>query len=179
MKEFNEKHIKDLQEANGFVLQDVFGHTVAIGIDLEYSDVASFLVDYINEYGLLILAHKLGYEDSRKMLNDLITRTICFNFPIAHIETKLMSVFNGISADDYAKKLEEKQWHLGDIVEDDEGHRAMIIQDDHYFYELMNVNIEDKKAFKTFEYFLISDNLNKLQDDNPEWHKVNAKLVIE
>ena len=179
MKEFNEKHIKDLQEANGLVLQDVFGHTVAIGIDLEYSDVASFLVDYINEYGLLILAHKLGYEDSRKMLNDLITRTICFNFPIAHIETKLMGVFNGISADDYAKQLEEKTWHLGDIVEDDEGHRAMIIQDDHYFYELMNVNIEDKKAFKTFEYFVISDKLNDLHLYHPEWHKVNAKLVIE
>lgn len=30
MKEFNEKHIKDLQEANGFVLQDVKGKTVAI-----------------------------------------------------------------------------------------------------------------------------------------------------
>ena len=170
MKEFNEKHIKDLQEANGFVLQDVFGHTVAIGIDSEYSDVASFLVDYINEYGLLILAHKLGYEDSRKMLNDLITRTICLNFEIAHIETKLMGVFNGISADDYAKQLEEKTWHLGDIVEDDEGHRAMIIEDDHYFYELMQ--IKDEGAFQTFRYFDISGNLTKLQDDNPKWHKV-------
>ena len=170
MKEFNEKHIKDLQEANGFVLQDVFGHTIAIGIDLEYSDVASFLVDYINEYGLLILAHKLGYEDSRKMLNDLITRTICFNFPIAHIESKLMGVFNGISADDYAKKLEERQWHLGDIVEDGKGHKAMIILDDNFVYKLMN--IKDKGAFQTFRYFDISDDLTKLQDDNPEWHKV-------
>ena len=172
MKEFNEKHIKDLQEANGFVLQDVFGHTVAIGIDSEYPDIASFLGDYIETYGIYNLSKRLGYEDSRKMLNDLITKTICFNFPIASIETKLMGVFNGISADDYAKKLEEKQWHLGDIVEDGKGHKAMIIQDDHYFYELMNVNIEDKKAFKTFEYFAISDNLNELQDSHPEWHKV-------
>ena len=70
------------------------------------------------------------------------------------------------------KEFNEKQWHLGDIVEDDEGHRAMIILDDHYFYELMNVNIEDKKAFKTFEYFAISDNLNELQYNHPEWHKV-------
>ena len=172
MKEFNEKHIKDLQEANGFVLQDVFGHTVAIGIDSEYPDIASFLDDYIETYGIYNLSKRLGYEDSRKMLNDLITKTICVNFPIARIETKLMGVFNGISADDYAKKLEEKQWHLGDIVEDGKGHKAMIIQDDHYFYELMNVNIEDKKAFKTFEYFAISDNLNELQDSHPEWHKV-------
>lgn len=172
MKEFNEKHIKDLQEANGFVLQDVFGHTVAIGIDSECPDIASFLDDYIETYGIYNLSKRLGYENGRTMLNDLITKTICFNFSIAHIENKLMNAFDGISADDYAKKLEEKQWHLGDIVEDDEGHRAMIIQDDHYLYELMNVNIEDKKAFKTFEYFNISDELNELQDNHPEWHKV-------
>ena len=70
------------------------------------------------------------------------------------------------------KEFNEKQWHLGDIVEDGKGRRAMIIQDDHYFYELMNVNIEDKKAFKTFEYFAISDKLNDLQRYHPEWHKV-------
>ena len=172
MKEFNKEHIKDLQEADGFVLQDVYGYTVAIGIDSEYPDVASFLDDYIEIYGIFDLSKRLGYQNSRKMLNDLITKTIDLPFPIAHIETELMGAFNGISADDYAKKLEEKQWHLGDIVEDDEGHRAMIIQDDRYWYELMNVNIEDKKAFKTFEYFAISDNLNVLQDNYPEWHKV-------
>lgn len=170
MKEFNEEHIKDLQEANGFVLQDVFGYTVAIGIDSEYPDIASFLDDYIEIYGIYDLSKRLGYENSRKMLNDLITKVIDFPFPIAHIETKLMGAFNGISADDYAKKLEEKQWHLGDIVEDDEGHRAMIIQDDHYFYELMQ--IKDEGAFQTFRYFDISDNLTELQDINPEWHKV-------
>lgn len=172
MKEFNEKHIKDLQEANGLVLQDVFGHTVAIGIDLEYSDVASFLVDYINEYGLLILAHKLGYEDSRKMLNDLITRTICFNFPIAHIETKLMGVFNGISADDYAKQLEEKQWHLGDIVEDDEGRRAMIVKDHDGDYVLMNIIPNHRDAFNICNFFDFSYELSALSLKNPEWHKV-------
>ena len=170
MKEFNEKHIKDLQEVNGFVLQDVFGHTVAIGIDSEYPDIASFLGDYIETYGIYNLSKRLGYEDSRKMLNDLITKTICVNFPIARIETKLMNAFDGISADDYAKKLEEKQWHLGDIVEDGKGHKAMIIQDDNWTYELMH--IKGNGAFKTFHYFDASDNLTELQDDNPEWHKV-------
>ena len=170
MKEFNEKHIKDLQEADGFVLQDVFGYTVAIGIDSEYPDVASFLDDYIEIYGIFDLSKRLGYQNSRKMLNDLITRTICLNFPIAHIETKLMGVFNGISADDYAKKLEERQWHLGDIVEDGKGHKAMIILDDNFVYKLMN--IKDKGAFITFDYFAASGTLNGLQDGNPEWHKV-------
>lgn len=172
MKEFNEEHIKDLQEVNGFVLQDVKGKTVAIGLDSEYPDMASFLVDYINGYGLWTLSYELGYKNEREMLNDLVTQIIGVNFPITHIETKLMGTFNGISADDYAKKLEEKYWHLGDIVEDDEGHKAMIIQNDNYLYELMNVNIEDKKAFKTFEYFVVSDKLNDLQCYHPEWHKV-------
>lgn len=99
MKKFNEKHIKDLQEADGFVLQNA-------------------------------------------------------------------------SADDYAKKLEEKQWHLGDIVEDGKGHKAMIVLDDNLVYELMNVNVEDKNAFKVFSYFAVSGTLSGLQDDNPEWHKV-------
>lgn len=170
MKEFNEEHIKDLQEAGGFILQDVFGYTVAIGIDSEYSDVASFLDDYIEIYGIYDLSKRLGYENSRKMLNDLITKAIYFPLPIVHIKTKLMSAFNGISADDYAKKLEEKQWHLGDIVEDDEGHRAMIIQDEHNLYELMK--IKDEGAFKVFSYFGIDDNLTELQDKNSEWHKI-------
>ncbi len=170
MKEFNEAHIKDLQEANGFVLQDVRGNTVAIGLDSEYPDMASFLVDYINEYGLWALSYKLRHKNEREMLNDLFYTKVDLPFSIAHIETKLMGEFNGISADDYAMKLEEKHWHLGDIVEDDEGHRAMIVQDDNFLYELMN--IKDESAFKVFSYFDISGTLNDLQRDNPEWHKV-------
>lgn len=170
MKEFNEKHIKDLQEAHGFILQDVFGHKVAIGIDSECPDIASFLSDYIETNGIYNLSKHLGYEDGRKMLNDLFNTTLNFPSPIAHIKTKLMGEFNGISADEYAKKLDEKQWHLGDIVEDDKGHRAMIIQDDNYFYELMK--IKDEGAFQTFRYFDIDDNLTELQNKNPKWHKV-------
>lgn len=172
MKEFNEKHIKDLQEADGFVLQNVYGNTVAIYLDSEYPDVASFLADYIARYGIKDLSRRLGYRNPTEMLKELLEKADNCLFMMTDIETKLMNAFDGISADGYAKKSEEKQWHLGDIVEDDEGHRAMIIQDDHYFYELMNVNIEDKKAFKTFEYFVISDKLNDLQRYHPEWHKV-------
>lgn len=172
MKEFNEKHIKDLQEVDGFVLQDVKGKTVAIGLDSEYPDMASFLVDYINEYGLGALSYELGYKNEREMLNDLITKTICFTFSIAHIETKLMGVFNGISADDYAKKLEEKQWHLGDIVEDDEGRRAMIVKDHDGDYVLMNIIPNHRDAFNICEFFDFSHELSKLSLKNPDWHKV-------
>lgn len=171
MKEFNEKHIKDLQEVDGFVLQNVKGKTVAIGLDSEYPSILDFIADYIDHYNAGNLAINLNFGSTRNMLHQIYDNAI-LPFDSDLLKVRLMNAFDGISADDYAKKLEEKQWHLGDIVEDDEGHRAMIIQDDHYFYELMNVNIEDKKAFKTFEYFVISDKLNDLQRYHSEWHKV-------
>lgn len=178
MKEFNEKHIKDLQEADGFVLQDVKGKTVAIGLDSEYPSILDFIADYIDHYNAGNLAVHLNFVSTRNMLHQIYDNAI-LPFDSDLLKVRLMNAFDGISADDYAKKLEEKHWHLGDIVEDDEGHRAMIIQDDNYLYELLNVNIEDKKAFKTLEYFVVSDKLNDLQRYHPEWHKVNAKLVIE
>lgn len=172
MKEFNEKHIKDLQEANGFVLQDVRGNTIAIGLDSEYPDIASFVADYINEWNIWNLAFRLNYVSPREMLNDLFSTTMHFPFPMAHIETKLMGAFNGISADDYAEKLEEKQWHLGDIVKDDEDRRAMIVEDNDGDYVLMDINSKSENAFRINRFFSCADNLTELQDENPKWHKV-------
>lgn len=171
MKEFNEKHIKDLQEVDGFVLQDVKGKTVAIGLDSEYPSILDFIADYIDDYAAGTLAFYLNFNTTRNMLHQIYDNAI-LPFNSDFLKVRLMNAFDGISADDYAKKLEEKQWHLGDIVEDDEGHRAMIIQDDNYLYELLNVNIEDKKAFKTWGYFDCSDKLSILQNRNSEWHKV-------
>ncbi|MGE9987284.1 hypothetical protein [Lactobacillus johnsonii] len=170
MKEFSEKHIKDLQEADGFVLQNVYGNTVAIYLDSEYPDVTSFLADYIARYGIKDLSRRLGYRNPTEMLKELLEKADNCLFIMTDIETKLMNAFDGISADGYAKKLEEGKWHLGDIVEDGKGHKAMIIQDNYCLYELMN--IKNEGAFKVFSYFDVSDTLNKLQDDNPEWHKV-------
>ena len=170
MKEFNENHIKDLQEADGFVLQNVYGNTVAIYLDSEYPDVASFLADYIARYGIKDLSRCLGYRNPTEMLKELLEKADNCLFMMTDIETKLMNAFDGISADGYAKKLEEKQWHLGDVVEDGKGHKAMIILDDNFVYKLMN--IKDKGAFITFDYFAASGTLNGLQDGNPEWHKV-------
>lgn len=169
MKEFNEKHIKDLQEVDGFVLQDVKGKTVAIGLDSEYPSILDFIADYIDDYTAGNLAFYLNFNTTRNMLHQIYDNAI-LPFDSALLKVKLMNAFDGISADDYAKKLEEQQWHLGDIVEDDEGHKAMIIQDDNYLYELMK--IKDEGAFKMFSYFDISSTLNDLQNDNPEWHKV-------
>lgn len=169
MKEFNEEHIKDLQEANGFVLQDVKGKTVAIGLDSEYPCTLDFIADYINDYTAGTLASDLNFGSTGYMLHQIYDNAIlpCESYLL---KVRLMNAFNGISADDYAKKLEEKQWHLGDIVEDGKGHKAMIILDDNFVYKLMN--IKDKGAFITFDYFAASGTLNGLQDGNPEWHKV-------
>ena len=169
MKKFDENYIDELIKAGGVVLQNVHGQTVAVGMDSEYPDAASFLADYIEEFGINDLVKKSRYTTLKAMIDDTVINAWCNHQAIA---TMLFRMFDGLSADEYAKKLEEKQWHLGDIVEDDEGHKAMIIQDDNYLYKLLNVNIEDKKAFKTFEYFVISDNLNDLQCYHPEWHKV-------
>lgn len=169
MKEFNEEHIKDLQEVDGFVLQDVKGKTVAIGLDSEYPSILDFIADYIDHYNAGNLAVYLDFGSTRNMLHQIYDNAI-LPFDSDLLKVRLMNAFDGISADDYAKKLEEKQWHLGDIVEDDEGRRAMIILDDNFVYKLMN--IKDKGAFITFDYFAASGTLHKLQDDNPEWHKV-------
>lgn len=172
MKEFNEEHIKDLQEAGGFILRDVFGDTVAIGIDSEYPDIASFLDDYIEIYGIYPLSKHLGYENNRKMLNDLFSITTHSPVPMARIETKLMGGFNGISADDYAKKLEEKPWHLGDVVEEDGRHRAMIVKDNDDDYVLMDIDPDCANAFQVSEFFKCSASLKRLRMLSYNWHKV-------
>ena len=179
MKEFNEKHIKGLQEADGFVLQDVKGKTVAIYLDPEYPDVASFLADYIARYGIKDLSRRLGYRNPTEMLKELLEKADNCLFMMTDIETKLMNAFDGISADDYAKKLEEKQWHLGDIVEDDKGHKAMIVKDNEGDYVLMDIDPDCANAFQVSEFFECSSSLKRLRELSYNWHKVNAKLVIE
>ena len=119
-----------------------------------------------------VLAFDLNFGSTRNMLHQIYDNAI-LTFESDLLKIRLMNAFDGISADEYAKKLEETQWHLGDIVEDGNGHKAMIIQDDHYFYELMKIKDED--AFQTFRYFAISDNLTVLQDNHPEWHKVGEE----
>lgn len=166
MRPFDKKHIKELQEAKGVVLQNVYGYTVAIGLESEYPDAASFLAAYIEEFGINDLVKKSRYTTLEAMINDIVINAWCNKKAIV---TMLFRMFDGLSADDYAKKLEER-WHLGDIVEDDDGYKAMIIQDDNWTYELMH--IKGNGAFKTFHYFDASDNLTELQDNNPEWHKV-------
>lgn len=172
MKEFDEKHIKDLQDAGGFILQNVHGNTVAIGIESEYPDIICFFLNYIEEYGTSQLADKLSYENDREMLNDFITALRFRHNAGKHIKNQFMKAFNGISADDYAINLEKKQWHLGDNLEDDKGRKAMIIMNSDRKYVLMNVDSSDKSAFNSGLYYASAYELDFLQDRLQEWHKV-------
>lgn len=172
MKQFNKKHIKGLQEAEGIVLQNVSGYTVAIYLDSEYPDVASFLADYIARYGIKDLSRRLGYRNPTEMLKELLEKADNCLFMMTDIETKLMNAFDGISADGYAKKLEEGKWHLGDILENDEGRKAMIVEDNDRDYVLMDINSKSENAFRIYRFFSCADNLTELQRENPEWHKV-------
>lgn len=172
MKQFNKKHIKDLQEAEGVVLQNVSGYTVAIYLDSEYPDVASFLADYIARYGIKDLSRRLGYRNLTEMLKELLEKADNCLFMMTDIETKLMNAFDGISADGYAKKLEEKQWHLGDVVEEDGGHRAMIVKDNEGDYVLMDIDPDCANAFQVSEFFECSDSLKGLRKLSYSWHKV-------
>lgn len=172
MKEFNDKHIKDLQEADGFILQNVHGNKIAIGIDSEYPDIACFILSYIEEYGTLRLADELSYENDREMLNDFINAINFVSDPEDYIKNRFISVFNGISANDYVINLEKKKWHLGDNLEDDKGHKAMIIMNSDRKYVLMNVDSNDKSAFNSGLYYASAYELDFLQDRLREWHKV-------
>lgn len=169
MKKFDENYIDELIKAGGVVLQNVHGQTVAVGMDSEYPDAASFLADYIEEFGINDLVKKSRYTTLKAMIDDTVINAWCNHQAIA---TMLFRMFDGLSADDYAKKLAKKEWHLGDIVEDDEGHKAMIVQNNDWEYVLMNISSKDKYAFKIWGYFDCSDKLSTLQIRNSEWHKV-------
>lgn len=77
------------------------------------------------------------------------------------------------------KKREEKQWHLGDVVEEEEGHKAMIVKDNEGDYVLMDIDPDCANAFQVSEFFECSSSLKRLRELSYNWHKVNAKLVIE
>ena len=67
----------------------------------------------------------------------------------------------------------KKQWQLGDVVKNLSGDIGVIIQDNICKYRLINITTN----------YLFTDRYNKPQDlqkdFQTQWHKVNAKLVIE
>lgn len=96
MIEFDERDLRDLQEVDGVVLQDVHGQRVAIGDGFDYENVFEFMVDYFEEYGAEDFANQTGYEDAIDMFKSWFSG-------ISLHEGDLMDMvynsFDGIDAD--------------------------------------------------------------------------------
>lgn len=51
MIEFDDSDLRNLQEVDGVILQDVHGERVAIGKGIGYENVFAFMNAYFEEYG--------------------------------------------------------------------------------------------------------------------------------
>lgn len=67
MIEFDDSDLRNLQEVDGVILQDVHGERVAIGKGIGYENVFAFMNAYFEEYGAEDFAKKVGYEDAVDM----------------------------------------------------------------------------------------------------------------
>lgn len=96
MIEFDDKDLRELQEAGGIVLQNVHGKRVAIGYGFDYENVFDFMNAYFEEYGTEEFAKQVGYEDAQDMFHSWFSG-------IPMHENDLMNwvyeSFNGIDAD--------------------------------------------------------------------------------
>lgn len=96
MIEFDDKDLRDLQEVDGILLQDVHGQRVAIGAGFDYENVFYFMHDYFEEYGADDFAEKLGYEDAVEMFQSWFS-----GIPVHgdNIMDMVYKAFRGIDAD--------------------------------------------------------------------------------
>lgn len=78
---------------------------------------------------------------------------------------------------DKTKDKKEEQRQLGDVVSDGE-HYGLIVKDHKKDYTVMSLDLKDDKSYDANHSFS-SPYLVILQDTLSDWHKVNAKLVIE
>lgn len=96
MIEFDDKDLRDLQDVDGILLQDVHGQRVAIGKGFDYGNVFYFMHDYFKEYGEEDFAKQIGYEDDIDMYKSWFSG-------IPSNESNLMDwvceAFDGIDAD--------------------------------------------------------------------------------
>ncbi len=96
MIEFDDRELRDLQEADGVLLQDVHGQRVAIGHDFDYENVFEFMSDYFDEYGAEDFAQKLGYEDDVYMFKSW---SAGLSFDASNLENWIYKAFHEIDAD--------------------------------------------------------------------------------
>lgn len=96
MIEFDERDLRDLQEVDGIVLQDVHGERVAIGKGFDYENVFAFMNAYFKEYGAEDFAKQVGYEDAIDMFKSWFSG---IPFHESDIIDWVYESFGGIDAD--------------------------------------------------------------------------------
>ena len=96
MIEFDDKDLRDLQDADGILLQNVHGKRVAIGRGFDYGNVFYFMHDYFKDYGEEDFAKQVGYEDDIDMYESW-----CSGIPFneSDIMDMVYESFSGIDAD--------------------------------------------------------------------------------
>lgn len=107
MIEFDERDLRDLQEVDGVVLQDVHGQRVAIGDGFDYENVFEFMVDYFEEYGAEDFAEQVGYEDAIDMLKSWFS-----GIPLheGDLTDMVFESFSGIDADSLQDTYDEEDY---------------------------------------------------------------------
>lgn len=96
MIEFDDRDLRDLQEVDGVVLQDVHGQRVAIGKGFDYGNIFAFMSDYFDEYGADDFAKETGYEDDEDMFRSWFS-----GMPLQEscIMGRAYDAFSGVDAD--------------------------------------------------------------------------------
>ena len=116
MIEFDDRDLRDLQEADGVLLQDVHGQRVAIGKGFDYENIFQFMSAYFEEYGAEDFAKQVGYGDATHMFT-LWFSGVSFN-EINRVNTVCMA-FGKIDAD----SLQDTYDHENEDKLDAEDHK--------------------------------------------------------
>lgn len=98
MIEFDDSDLRDLQEVDGVILQDVHGERVAIGKGFDYENVFAFMNAYFEEYGAKDFAKKVGYADAIDMFKSWFS-----GVPVDEYDLMdwVCESFSGIDADSF------------------------------------------------------------------------------
>ncbi len=103
MIEFDDSDLRNLQEVDGVILQDVHGERVAIGKGIGYENVFAFMNAYFEKYGAEDFAKKVGYEDAVDMFKSWL-----LGVPVDEYDLMdwVCESFSGIDADSFQNQYD-------------------------------------------------------------------------
>ena len=116
MIEFDDRDLRDLQDVDGIVLQDVHGKRVAIGKGFDYENIFQFMTVYFREYGVEDFAKQIGYENAESMFESWF---LSVPFRESYLMDLVYESFSGIDAD----SLQDTYDHENEIFLEAEDHK--------------------------------------------------------